>query len=220
VIRPWLPDKDFLREHRTAEVHQGAMVRWDNYEGVEPYIETFNPALWERFQRTIDFSAFQDRGRINPTYLDRNCPHSFYFAPLRGRSGRVVLTTNHFVIPEMRLCGMARWANRVFKGRADDSQWRYDELNRRILDVLERDGAVSYDEAKGLIDFLAPDGDFPEYYRQIPKGPDGKETMIYGSVSLFDLKKRTVESHYGYSADRWVRVELLRYIEGARRSSE
>ncbi len=213
VIHPWLPDREFLREHRTAEAQQGAMVRWDDYEGVEPYIETFNPSLWERFQRTIDPDAFHGRGRINPTYLDRNCPHSFYFAPLRGQSERVLLTTNHFVIPEMRLCGMQRWANRVFKGRADDSQWRYDELNHRILGVLEREGAVSYDAARDLIDFLSPAGDFPEYYRHVPKGPDGQHSMIYGSVSLFDLKKRTVESHYGYYADRWVRIRLPRYIE-------
>ncbi len=212
IIRHLLPDNGFLREHRTAEDRGGAMIRWDDYAGTSAYVECFNQALWERFQRIYDADVFGPRGKINSEYCDHNCPHNFYFAPHRGLPGRVVLATNHFVIPEMRLCGMARWANRVSKGRADDSQWRYDELNDRILDIVERQGAVAYDQAKDLIDFLAPYGDFPDYYCRIPRGPDGRHEMIYGSVSLCDLKRKTMESHYGYYDDEWVKVCLPRYV--------
>lgn len=219
IIQHLLPDEQFLREHRTAEDRGGAMIRWDDFEGVEPYIEWFNPALSERFQRTYDADAFRGTRKINSSPSDHNCPHNFYFAPLRGVPRRVILTTNHFVIPEMRLCSMARWANRVSKGRANDSQWRYDELNSRISDVLEREGTISYEAAKDLIEFLAPHGDFPDYYRRIPKSPDGRHQMIYGSVSLCDLKQRTMESHYGYYVDEWVKVCLPRYVPGTRRAS-
>jgi len=97
--------------------------------------------------------------------------------------------------------------------RADNSQWRYDELNRRTLLALQ-DGPIDAETAKELIDFLAPNRvtGHPTYYEKSPKSPDGLETAIEGVISLFDLKRRTVESHYGYSCDDWIRIRLPAYV--------
>jgi len=59
-----------------------------------------------------------------------------------------------------------------------------------------------------------PDGDFPDYYRLNPRSSDGRETLIFGSVSLFKRKARTVESRYGWYADLWVKIRLGSYVEG------
>lgn len=42
---------------------------------------------------------------------------------------------------------------------------------------------------------------------------DGKEAVINGSVSLFDLGKRSVESQYGDCSDPWVRIRLMEHIK-------
>jgi len=210
-IRPLLPDEAFLEAHRSAELVRGAMVRWDGYRVPEEYLE-FNAGLCDRFHRSVRPAAFGSRGRINRTPSDRNCPGGYYFAPPRGRPREVLLATNHFVIPEMRLCSMAPWANRMFRARLNDSQWRYDELNHRILSQLERDGPIGFDGARGLLSFLSPDGEFPDYYRLNPTSSDGRERLIFGSLSLFDLKRRTVESRYGWYPDPWVRIQLPNYL--------
>ena len=95
----------------------------------------------------------------------------------------------------------------------NDSQWRYDELNHRILDSLDREGPITYKRAKRILDFLAPYGDFPDYYRLNPKSKDGRETVIFGSTTLFDLKARSVESHFGFYGDEWVKLHLPHYVD-------
>ena len=209
--RPLLPNREFLDQHPSAEQVRGAMTRWDDFRLPAEYLE-FNPPLWARFQKLMPIDGLAARGRINSTPTDRNLPGAFYFAPLRGRPGQVILTTNHFVIPEMRLCSMHPWASRVAKPRLNDSQWRYDELNHRILATLDRKEPIDEASAKRLLSFLAPDGDFPDYYRLNPKSRDGEQTLILGSSSLFNLKARTVESHYGYFADPWIKIHLTDYV--------
>jgi len=93
----------------------------------------------------------------------------------------------------------------------DHIQWRYDELNNRCLKAIDQK-PVTYDKAKKLINFLAPDGDFPAYYAGSPKSTDGKRTRIEGSISLLDLKKCTMDSYYGYYGDEWVKLTLLNYL--------
>ena len=213
-LRPLLPNRAFLEAHRSVEETRGAMVRWDTFRLPDAFL-AFNPPLWEREQKTLPGDAFESRGRINRTPSEKNCPGAFYFAPPRGLPGRVLLATNHFVIPEMRLCSMHPWASRVSRARLDDSQWRYDELNRRILLAIDEHGSIDRATAKELLSFLAPDGDYPDYYRLNPRSRDGEQTLILGSTSLFDLKARSVESRYGYYADPWVGIHLANYVGDA-----
>lgn len=208
--RPVLPGPDFLRDHKTAELKRGVMVRWSDYAYDDAYLE-FDPRLFERAHKNLPPGWREPGGFINRTYEERNCPGFIYFAPQRETNPEVVLTTNHAVIPEMRYTAMTKWLRTVFGRLNDDSQWRYDALNGMILEALDqarqtgRTGVIS-EEARKILDFLNPiDGRYPDYYGV------GKK-VIEGGQSLMDLKALTIESHYGYYADKWVKLSLKEYI--------
>ncbi len=210
-----LPDRAFIKEHKTVEIRGGVAVRKNDYAFDEAYL-AFNKGLWKNYRKThpgtkLYHDAFTTKGYINRADKEKNCPATAYFAPLRVGREDVVIATNHFIIPEMRLCGMADWVTTVFGNGVQDSQWRYDELNRQVLDAISRKGFVDAESAGELIDFLAPYRKFPDYYANKGKGRDG-EIIIEGSVSLFDLKEKKVKSHYGYYCDEWVELTLPSYL--------
>ncbi|MBP1660153.1 MAG: putative coding region, partial [Candidatus Aminicenantes bacterium] len=115
-----------------------------------------------------------------------------------------------YLIPEIRYASMTPWIALLFGKLAQDSQWRYDALNKLILDGLEtarlagRTG-IDPQEAREILRFLDPTGTYGDYYGA------GKE-VIEGAQSLCDLKAGTIESHYGYYVDRWVKLTLGNYI--------
>jgi hypothetical protein len=217
-LKEILPDAVFIKNHQSTEFRKGLMVRWNGYRYPEEYLK-FNEKLWEHYRnehhREIILypDAFTEKGYINRKYTEENCPSVFYFAPLRNTNPNIVMVTNHFVVPEMRLCAMYPWTSIIVGNEIQDFQWRYDELNNRILTALETKGYIDYETAKELIDFLSPYGNFPDYYKHNPKSKDGEQTRIEGATSLFDLKNKTIESHYGYYCDEWVKITLLNYIE-------
>jgi len=211
-----LPDMDFIRSHASVPFENGVMFRWNDYEYPQDYIG-FNYKLWDHFNekkgadKVIYEDAFDQAGYINNAG-DRNCPSTFYFAPQREASSEILVASNHYIIPEMRYFAMHRWTQRVIGKRVDDIQWRYDELNRQIYDMLAEKGSIGFEDSKKLISFLAPYGKYSGYHAGNPKSHDGKEIRIEGCISVFDLADRTVESHYGYYCDKWVRITLPRYF--------
>lgn len=222
----FLPDAGFLRgqlrrfgEEDRKRLLRGVMIRWSDYRYPREYIDRFNPDLWKRFnqeaspeQRAVLYpDAFADGGFINKNYLEKNCPASYYFAPQREANPDLVWVSNHAIIPEMRLFGMTPWLARMTLRLINDIQWRFDALNAQIRSALAA-GPIREDRARQIIDFLAPYGPYPEYYLKTgQRSSDGLEFAINGSVSLFDLKNRVVQSHYGYYCDEWVRITLPRY---------
>ncbi|NIM15400.1 MAG: hypothetical protein GTO45_25765, partial [Candidatus Aminicenantes bacterium] len=80
--------------------------------------------------------VFGEKGYIDKTWKDHNCPGPFYFAPQREDHDNVVLVSNHCITPEMRLTAMNEWVAFVAAGSINDIQWRYDELNCEILDAI------------------------------------------------------------------------------------
>jgi hypothetical protein len=210
-LKEYLPDRGFLEAHPSAEIRNGLMVRWNDYEYPQAYLE-FNPKLFEASGKPYNPDAFTtEGGYISQSWKDKKCPSLHYFQPQGENNPNLILATNAFVIPEMRLCAMYEWTGMLAESHADDIQWRYDELNRRLSSTLEKNkGHMSYEEAKKIIDFLAPDGDFPSYYN-LDHQPL-TEVAIQGSVSLMDLKKKTIESHYGYYADEWIKISLPNYL--------
>jgi hypothetical protein len=229
----------------TSEFRNGLMVRWNDYAYPQEYLR-FNERLFGLFSRQYDPDAFTEQGYINRSWKDRNCPYGFYFAPQRENDPNVVLVTNMFIIPEMRLYAMHPWTNLVSASQLDDLQWRYDELNCQLLSKLypTPGGALtplSLEDAKDLIDYLTPNpekGKHPEYYNPPPEPATGffqriwewlrnlftgregtaseradwREVQIEGSVSLMDLKEKTIHSHYGYHGDGWVTIHLEEYL--------
>jgi len=244
-----LPTQRFLEGNPSVESRwsrNGAMVRWEGFEVPDGYLE-FNKRLWNRWVRTSLVwktvkNQFGAEGRIDASHRQWRCPSGSYFAPARGEPGRIVLTSNHYVCPEMRISAMDKLTNLLDQRYADDSQWRYDELNHLVVRERWYDGTgrvrrdtprkVSYDAAKRLINFLEPQcaGDgrcpytkkkecfhFKKYHLEECKKPAGERTIpIEGVVSLFDLRRRTIDSYFGYYGDKWAKLRLLPYVEGTR----
>lgn len=214
--RPYLPDAAFLKAHTSEPPVSGMMTRWCGEKFPGEY-ETFNPGLWGRYQKTVNpeillqLGAFAPDGFINRTPAEKNCPSGYYFAPQRTQEN-VHITTNHFLMPEMRLCAMDAWTLLIVGGQINDIQWRYDELNHQIRRTLAQRGSINYETARKLADFLAPYGEYPAYYAKNPKSADGDRLRIEGCISLFDLKAKTVESRYGYYGDEWVKTTLMNYL--------
>jgi hypothetical protein len=157
-------------------------------------------------------SYFTERGYINATWTDSNCPGPFYFAPQRANRPDVLVATNHCISPEMRLAGMSEWTAILAGSSLNDIQWRYDELNREILDALDAaPSGIDEQAAWQLIDFLRPNGKFPEYHN--PGGArDWREVQVYGSVSLCELTGRTLTSLFGYHGDEPLTIHLSAYL--------
>ena len=216
-FRAYLPDAGFISSHSSSAFRKGIMVRWNDYKYPEAYLD-FNKILWEQYNKVhsakkqIYPDAFTARGYINKHHKEKNCPSAFYFCPQRETSDELVIATNHFVIPEMRYYVMHPWTSKIAGEKADDIQWRYDELNYSIAGALHKYGKISYKSAKELVSYLSPKGRNPGYYSDNPKSRDGKEIRIEGCVSVFDLKNRFVESHYGYYCDEWVKITLPLYV--------
>ncbi len=216
LLRLFLPDKAFLSSHDPEPMQNGAMIRRYGAPFPEEYLG-FNHKLWQFYQAAHDPlirlypDAFAQAGYINRTLIEKNCPSNHYFAPQRTGKG-VFITTNHFLLPHMRLCAMDPWTALIESGSVNDIQWRYDELNRRIAQAIDSQGHIDYAAAKGIAEYLSPYGDLPQYYKNSPKSKDGQDIAIKGCTSLFDLKKKMVESHYGYYKDEWVKTTLPAYV--------
>lgn len=209
----------------TPYILKGVFPRW-NDQNTHSLYERHNEDLWQRYNNRpfsdhhakIVPGAFDPMGRINPTDQDRNCPSSFYFAPERQSRPDIVLATNLFIGDEMRYFAMSPWIAMLSNGKdINDFQWRYDELNFLIDRALGMPGdgpitPISEDTARELINFLSPNGRFPDYYDNSPKSSDGKRTVIEGGVSLLELKEKTFESQFGYYGDGWVKLHLMNYV--------
>jgi hypothetical protein len=208
-LKPYLPDEDYLAANPSTEDREGLMVRWSDYRSPAGYLE-FNEGLFAESDKRYDPTWFGDRAYVNRTWKDENCPSTNYFPPQRENNPNLVLTSNGFLIPEMRLCSMYEWTSQLARGHENDIQWRYDELSNELLTALDK-GYISYDEARQIVNFVRPDErKFASYYD--PKGLPLVEVPIEGSVSLMDLKARSIESHYGYSSDEWVTLHLDNYL--------
>lgn len=197
LLKNLLPDKKFVRANKSAEFQNGIMVRWNNYEYPQAYLQ-YNKGLWKHYNKKSNAL---------------NYPSVFYFAPQRETRKDVLIATNHYIIPEMRFFAMHPWTSKIASSSANDVQWRYDELNNAVLNAIDEKGHIDYDTAKEIIDFLSPYRKFPGYYAGNPKSQDGKEIRIEGCTSIFDLKRKTIESHFGYYCDEWVKISLSNYLE-------
>ena len=102
---------------------------------------------------------------INDNYAERNCPMTHYFPPIRNDEsgalkGNVLIVTNFFMIPEMRLCQMYPNTSILAQDLWDEMQWRYDELNRLLrtnYDKMQRvQNDKAYEIAQNIINFLSP----------------------------------------------------------------
>jgi len=226
-LKSILPDQNFLEKHPSTEFRKGLMVRWQDYQYPEAYL-MYNSGLFLEYKKrhlgyTYRFNPgdFLERGYLEKSWKGRNCPKGYYFVPQREKDPNLVLTTNTVIIPEMRLCAMNEWTNIVTGAYWNDVQWRYDELNHELLEAIDNSKKTSkpipYDKIKQIIDFLNPNGPFREYYDNDKYNPEHlppDDIQVEGSTSLMDLKAKTIESHYGYYGDKWVKMHMDYYLDG------
>jgi len=211
-LRALLPDDDLLRDCPSGDFKNGVMVRDSTFDVPKSYLD-LNPALWKYFGKPYHEDGFGPDGYLEESWKSKDVPDMYYFAPARSDPDQFVMVSNHYLHPEMRLYGMKPWTNRIAKDHIHEVQWRYDELNHRIRDALNTtNNNISYAQAKELIDFLAPEHT-EGYYTKNPVSRNGNEQAIDGCVSLFDLKHGTVESHFGYYKDKWVKLTLGNYVD-------
>ncbi len=215
-----LPGDQFLIANETQNLQNGLMVRWHDYQYPDAFLQ-FNEALFASYDKIYEPSRFGEHGYISQRIngqTENNCPYSFYFAPQRENKDDVLIMTNHFIVPSIRLCSMNPWTVEVAKDQFDDIQWRYDQLNDLILNTYNN---IDWDQAWRVINFLAPDGCYvTDYYQHNPdytymdlQGQQCQTKQIQGSVSLCDLTAKVVLSRYGYYADEPVMTTLLNYVD-------
>jgi hypothetical protein len=209
-LRGLLPPRNELQQ-----ANRGVIVRWDDYQYNEGFFKKYNDRLFNKFKKQFVLQDFERNECINIKWDDQKVPKAYYFAPKRTGKPGVIIATNHFITPEMRLCAMDPWTAEVTgEKRYNDIQWRYDELNKRVMDAY---GKINFDKAKELIDFLAPcpkERPFRKYYEREGHGKssDGKSYVIDGSVSVCNLTDRVIESYFGYYGDEWVQITLGEYV--------
>jgi hypothetical protein len=193
----------------------GIMVRWNGYHYPEVFLKC-NRALFRHFKKPYHKGFFAPCGYLDRTWKGAANPESFYFAPQRESLDGLIVITNAFITPEMRMVAMQPWSNELTNPHQGDIQWRFDELTHELLEALSvcgksGPGKISFSRAREIIDFLNPGGKFPTYYANNPESSDGKALVIEGSVSLFDLTHLKMTSHYGYYPDEWVTIDLAAY---------
>ncbi|HLP57209.1 MAG TPA: hypothetical protein VK186_00190 [Candidatus Deferrimicrobium sp.] len=235
TIDQYIPNSDFIKQHMQQydNLKKGIFVRWSDYNYPSDYL-AYDNGLWEWYnnywslifkKRNLHDDGLSTTGTIDRLKLnqstklehEKNCPLTYYFAPLRAGQPGEVLVTNAFISPELRYTAMHYWTALLqgITGYMDDLQWRYDTLNQLIYEALNNGGgSVDKETAKNLIDFLNPlTGQFPGYYSKSPRSKDKKSIQVLGSISLCDLKAKTMESLFGYYSDKWVTITLPRYFE-------
>jgi hypothetical protein len=214
-----LPSQEFLDAHAPGEGQNGAVLRWNDYKYPDTFLQ-FNEALFRHFGKPYRADVWGPRGFIDASFRDTNAPEFYYFCPQREEHDDLLIVTNQFVTPQMRLCQMAPWSSLISEKYWNDVPWRYDALNDLLQGAF---GSIDSDKAWTIINFLSPTiGKYPDYYvfhksRVITYiGPDGKThetTEVHGCVSLCDLSRKTMKSLYGYYADLPIEITLPNYVD-------
>jgi hypothetical protein len=216
-----LPDAMELAAHDSMPLASGLAARWNDSHYSAAFI-AYNSELFGKFGKHYDVSMMGERGYIGRWVdgkVEQNCPEGFYFAPQREDKDDVLIATNHFISPSLRLCAMDPWANWLTRGHDADIQWRYDRLNDLILGAY---GAINEAEAWRFVNFISADegGITPDYYASAAdieyidsEGHVRTTKEIGGMTSLLELKSLTIRSRYGYYADEPVTITLPNYTD-------
>jgi hypothetical protein len=178
---------------------KGLKARWGDYVLPDAFLLR-NKELFQYMDFPYNPALFRARRFLNPDW-ENGLSQSYFFAPQRESKSDLLVACNHYITPEMRLCAMREWTNLVALNYMPDNLWRYDELSRQCYEAY---GGIDAARARQLIDFLSPDGSFPDYY--------GDNPVIKGSVSLCNLTDKTIISHYGFQPDEWMKVTLPNYV--------
>jgi hypothetical protein len=231
--RGLLPTQDFIDRNCThSRFSDGMGERWPGWRLQGKWIESeisgrpepwgrFNESLFRCFDLPLQETEWGETGKFGADQHDRVIPNAYYFAPQRQFRDDVVVVTNQFLLPEMRLLAMNEWTAHfaTAAGNYHDFQWRYDVLNRKLHDELAKSGALTLDTTQEVIDFLRPyelNGAPAEHHNYYGVYHDRvslpTDVPIGGAVCAFDLTDLTMRVHYGWYSDPWVEVAFKPFV--------
>jgi len=90
-----------------------------------------------------------------------------------------------------------------------DSRWRYDTLYGLMKQSFQQTPHISFHTARQLIDFLNPNGEYPETHGYYAPG-----TPMEGHVAIMSNDELVIEGLFGYygssreERNPWVRLNL------------
>jgi len=205
-----LPTAAQLAEHETIPQQQGLMARGPGYE-VPDFFLNLNKALFVANDKPYEAGVFDTFGTPGDNVSGPDFPGALFFPKANLPFDDVIATCNSYIIPTMRLTSTNKWTQLIGGPNWNDFQWRYDALTWLLR---EHHGAIDADLARKIIDFLGPQGFYPNYYKHEWPGddPDWKTQVIQGSTSLFDLRAKTVTTHWGLFGDEWASLDLMKYL--------
>ena len=152
---------------------------------------------------------------INNMYEDKNCPGPYYFPPQRENQSNVLVVSNHAITTEMSLTSMTDWITLLSSGDINDIQWRYDLMNYKLQQAMNNaeNKKIDKNDAWKIINNLSPDPENSSYlYYNRGMLDYWKEIQVYGSITLCDLKAKTLKSLFGYYGDDPIEITLSNYV--------
>ncbi len=216
--RPYVPEeyRQFVDRLTYRPTWRGLMMRDSGY--VPPAdIAAVNASLFKLAGKPHSLDQEEAKGRYHTRkrkpWRQKAVPKAYYFPPPRESRPDLLIATNQFLTPEMRLCSMGSWVSMVAASRENDFQWRYDELSSQIREAIDssasRGEKITLEQAKALVDFLSPLRRHPAYYARNASSAKGKR--IEGAIALSELSERVLHAYYGYYDNNWLRLTLPRY---------
>jgi len=148
-----------------------------------------------------------------------------YFPPWRTIGSDVVVATNSFLNPLLRLTQM-HWVSTITQKSGLGCQWRYDTM----VDLIKRSyGKLDYETCRNIITFLSPwkQPTYPQNarpYRQAVPDVFAQQyattgvkliepaVIIAGSISLVNVTDMKLENQSGYWGNDFYSVTLTNYL--------
>lgn len=194
LLRSLLPDRAFVTAHARPD-RLGVAVRGAGDTLGAEWL-AFNPPLFAHFGLAYDPAQFGELGELETE------PKAYYFAPQRETRDDLLIATNAYLDPRMRLTAMNR-ATVLVTGQDQyfDIQRRYDELNRRLLTSIDG-GGVDLEAARAALYRLSQPGAKPS-------------DQIQGSITIAELHSDDLvtHTHIGYFGDEWVTLGLMPFLQ-------
>jgi hypothetical protein len=211
------PYRDLVASLSVAPAPEGAAVRPAGYRLRSGCLD-LNGRLFGTARLPHPAEAEGPGGRFHASgprpWKQHAVPGPFYFPPARMERDDLLVAGNQYLTPEMRVSSMGAWVSLVAGGHEDDAQWRSDELSARLMETAQaaaaRGRGISLEEAKAILDFLSPLGQWPAYYARNATTPRGKR--IEGALALCDLTARVMHASFGAYDGIWVRLSLPAYL--------
>lgn len=216
-LRNALPSEEFYATHSSDDIFdRGMYTRPIDWRFPEEYLE-FNKGLYDLagvpFNDSDDvwgktgyvFSTFDEENEITKTAL-----HNNFFPPMRENLPDVQLVSNNAIVPEFRT-SMMSYAGNFWEITAHAAQWRYDDINARIMESY---GSIDAAKAMEIASFLSPRVT-PGYWTNTINESDPMSAIIEGTINVMQLSKTKglkLASKTGYWSDAWTHITLTEYL--------